>query len=77
MRITSGGNILIGTTTDVSGVKLNVNGDIKTGNLSSGTTAKKFKIGTVTSGTVTLVNQLEIEIDSTTYFIPCSVGTTY
>ena len=32
MRLTSGGNLLIGTTTD-SGDKLNVNGDIKTDNI--------------------------------------------
>jgi hypothetical protein len=76
LKITSGGNILIGTTTD-AGVKLSVNGDIKTGNLASGTTAQAFKVGAITTGVPTSVNQLEVEINGVRYFIPCSIGTAF
>jgi hypothetical protein len=41
MRITSGGNVLIGTTTD-SGYKLNVNGNAFLGNLASGNNVSLF-----------------------------------
>jgi hypothetical protein len=67
MRITSGGNVGIGTISPTE--KLEVNGSIKTASPSGGT-AKPFKIGNVATVTPTLQNRtIEIEIDGTTYYL--------
>jgi len=67
MRITSGGDVGIGTTTP--GTKLEVNGAIKTA-APSGGTAKPFKIGAAATVTPTSQNRtIEIEIDGTTYYL--------
>jgi hypothetical protein len=72
MRITSGGNVGIGTTSPSE--KLEVNGAIKTA-APSGGTAQPFKIGSVSAGDPTIVNELEVEINGVLYTIPCSIGT--
>jgi trimeric autotransporter adhesin len=41
----------------------------------SGGTAQPFKIGSVSSGDPTIVNELEVEINGVLYTIPCSIGT--
>ena len=76
MRITSGGNVLIGTT-DNPGVKLNVNGDIKT-SAPSGGTAKPFKVGAAATygGAATFDRTIEIEIDGTTYYLAAKTTST-
>jgi hypothetical protein len=67
MRITSGGNVLIGTTTD-AGDKLQVNGAIKT-SAPSGGTAGSWKFGTATSGIFTIGGKIRIEINGVAYDI--------
>ena len=74
MRITTGGNVLIGTTTD-TGEKLQTNGNglisgsIKTA-APSGGTAKPWKFGNVASVTPTAQNRtIELEVDGTTYYL--------
>jgi hypothetical protein len=67
LRITSGGNVGIGTTSPSE--KLEVNGNIKTA-APSGGTAKPFKIGAAASVSPTSPNRtIEIEIDGTTYYL--------
>jgi hypothetical protein len=61
MRITSGGNVLIGTTTDV-GAKLHVNGAVRTG-APSGGSAVDWRLGTARAGTVTTNATVRVEID--------------
>jgi hypothetical protein len=41
----------------------------------SGGTAQPFKIGSVSAGDPTIVNELEVEINGVLYTIPCSIGT--
>jgi hypothetical protein len=41
----------------------------------SGGTAQPFKIGSVSAGGPTIVNELEVEINGVLYTIPCSIGT--
>jgi hypothetical protein len=60
MRITSGGNVLIGTTTDV-GAKLHLNGDIRTA-APSGGSAVNWKLGTARGGTITPNAIVRVEI---------------
>jgi hypothetical protein len=60
MRITSGGNVLIGTTTDV-GAKLNVNGAVRTG-APSGGSAVDWRLGTARGGTITPNAIVRVEI---------------
>jgi hypothetical protein len=74
MRITSSGNVGIGTTSPSE--KLHVNGNIKTSAPAAGAgTPGAFKIGQISSGVPTLINKLEVEIDGVTYYIPASIGT--
>jgi hypothetical protein len=74
MTLTSGNNLLVGTTTD-AGFKLDVNGTARfsstiTTAAPSGGTAKPFKIGNVATVTPTSQNRtIEIEIDGTTYYL--------
>jgi hypothetical protein len=72
MRITTGGSVGIGTSSPSE--KLEVNGAIKTA-APSGGTAQPFKIGSVSAGDPTIVNELEVEINGVLYTIPCSIGT--
>jgi hypothetical protein len=67
-----GNNVGIGTTSPSE--KLEVNGAIKTA-APSGGTAQPFKIGSVSAGDPTIVNELEVEINGVLYTIPCSIGT--
>jgi hypothetical protein len=67
MRITSAGNVLVGTTTD-SGDKLQVNGAIKTA-APTGYTAKPYKLGEVLSGGTTATHTVAVEIDGVVYFL--------
>ena len=64
MRITSSGNVLIGTTTDVSGANLNVNGNIRTA-APSGATASNFRVGTITNGALTTNASIRMDINGT------------
>ena len=57
----SGGNVLIGTTTDV-GSTLHVNGTIRTG-APSGGSAVNWRLGTARGGTVTTNATVRVEID--------------
>jgi len=73
MRITSGGNVLVGTTTD-SGAKFQVNGTMQTSNVvvagipaPTDYGAGKFKLSSVY--TLGGVNYVKIEIDGTVYTI--------
>ena len=61
MRISSGGNVLIRTTTDV-GARLHVNGDIRTA-APSGGSAVNWKLGTARGGTITPNAIVRVEID--------------
>jgi hypothetical protein len=61
MRITSDGNVLIGTTTDV-GAKLHVNGSVRTG-APSGGSAVDWRLGTARGGTITPNAIVRVEID--------------
>jgi len=67
LAITSGGNVLIGTTTD-NGAKLQVNGAIITSN-PSGDTARPFKVGGVNneSDKSFAGNILKVEVNGTIY----------
>jgi hypothetical protein len=75
MRITSGGELLINTTTDAGDYKLQVNGNgLISGAITtaapSGGTAKPFKIGAAATVTPTSPNRtIEIEIDGVTYYL--------
>jgi hypothetical protein len=65
MRITSGGNVGIGT--DIPGAKLEVNGAIKTSDPTGGT-AQPFKVGSVYStSSVFDGNVLQVEINGVSY----------
>jgi hypothetical protein len=61
MRITSGGNVLIGTTTD-GGQKLQVNGDIKTA-APTGGTAAAWKLGSRVASSMAFDSTQYIEVD--------------
>jgi hypothetical protein len=61
MRMTSSGNVLINTTTDV-GATLHVNGAVRTG-APSGGSAVNWKLGTSRGGTVTTNATVRVEID--------------
>jgi hypothetical protein len=67
MRITTEGNVLIGTTTD-NGTKLQVNGAIITSN-PFGDTARPFKVGGVNneSDKSFAGNILKVEVNGTIY----------
>ncbi len=75
MRITSGGELLINTTSDAGDYKLQVNGNgLISGAITtaapSGGTAKPFKIGAAAVVTPTSPNRtIEIEIDGVTYYL--------
>jgi hypothetical protein len=75
MRITSGGELLINTTTDAGDYKLQVNGNgLISGAITtaapSGGTAKPFKIGAAATVTPTSPNRtIEIEIDGVIYYL--------
>jgi hypothetical protein len=70
MRILSSGNVLIGTTTDVSGAKLNVNGAIRTGTLDTGYVPGNWKLGRAILGTQpTETYQIIVEINGVLYAI--------
>jgi hypothetical protein len=60
IRITSGGNVLIGTTTDV-GARLHVNGAVRTG-APSGGSAVDWRLGTARGGTITPNAIVRVEI---------------
>jgi len=60
MTITSGGNVLIGTTTDV-GARLHVNGAVRTG-APSGGSAVDWRLGTARGGTITPNAIVRVEI---------------
>jgi hypothetical protein len=68
MRITNGGNVLIGTTTDV-GAKLYVNGAIRTEPIGSGAITGNWKFGNEVSGTITENTSISVEIDGIEYRI--------
>jgi hypothetical protein len=69
MRITSGGNVLIGTTTN-SGAKLEVNGDIRTGALDGGYVAGYWKLGRALSGSQpSETHQIIVEINGALFSI--------
>jgi predicted heme/steroid binding protein len=68
MRITSGGNVLIGTTTDV-GAKLYVNGGIRTAN-PTGSTSNDWLLGrALTSGTSSPDRWIRVQIGNLYYDI--------
>jgi hypothetical protein len=75
MRITSGGELLVNTTSDAGDYKLQVNGNaIIVGSISTGAptggTARPFKIGQAAVVTPTSPNRtIEIEIDGVTYYL--------
>jgi len=64
----SGGNVLIGTTTDV-GVKLHVNGAIRTEPIGPSSITGNWKFGNVVAGTITENTSLLVEIDGVEYRI--------
>ena len=66
------GNVIIGSTSD-SGDKLQVNGAIKTAP-PTGYTAKPWKLGDATSGTITPDYYIKVEIDGQIYSIPALLG---
>ena len=69
MRITSGGNVLIGTTTS-TGAKLEINGDIRTGALDGGYVSGYWKMGRAILGTQpTETYQIIVEINGALYAI--------
>jgi hypothetical protein len=70
MRILSSGNVLIGTTTDVSGAKLNVNGAIRTGTLDTGYVPGNWKLGRAVIGTQpSETHQIIVEINGALFVI--------
>lgn len=64
MRITSGGNVLIGTTTDV-GARLYVDGAFRTGTLTAGTqtAAVDWRLGNARGGTATANALVRVQIN--------------
>ena len=68
MQINNGGNVLIGTTTDV-GAKLYVNGAIRTEPIGSGAITGNWKFGNEVSGTITENTSILVEIDGIEYRI--------
>jgi hypothetical protein len=68
LRITSGGNVLINTVTDVTDARLNVNGNIRTA-APSGVSAANWKLGNALAGiTIPSANRLvKVEISGTVY----------
>ncbi len=64
MRITSGGNVLIGTTTDV-GTRLYVDGAFRTGTLTAGTqtAAVDWRLGNARAGTATANALVRVQIN--------------
>jgi hypothetical protein len=58
----------------LSGTSATFSATIKTA-APSGGTAQPFKIGSVSAGDPTIVNELEVEINGVLYTIPCSIGT--
>ena len=69
MTITSGGNVLIGTTTD-NGATLQVNGTVTTG-------GQAWKINNASAGSVLVSsggNVLSLTVNGTTYYIPIYTG---
>jgi hypothetical protein len=73
MTLTSGGNLLLGSTTD-NGAKFQVTGaatfssTIKTAS-PTGYTAKPYKLGEVLSGGTTATHTVAVEIDGVVYFL--------
>ena len=69
MRITSGGNVLIGTTTS-TGAKLEINGDIRTGVLDTGYVSGFWKLGRAVIGTQpSETHQIIVEINGALFTI--------
>jgi hypothetical protein len=62
--ITSGGNVLIGTETDVSGATLNVNGSMRTA-ATSQSAAANFRVGTITNGILAPNASFKMDINGT------------
>jgi hypothetical protein len=68
-RITSTGNVLIGTTTS-TGAKLEINGDIRTGTLDTGYVSGFWKLGRAVAGTQPgETHQIIVEINGQLYSI--------
>jgi hypothetical protein len=70
-RMTSNGDLLLGTTTSYSGAKLVANGGIRTA-APSGTTAGVWKFGQIANFGVTANRVLYIEVDGVTYTLLAS-----
>jgi hypothetical protein len=60
LNLTAGGNVLIGTTTDV-GARLHINGDIRTA-APTGGSAVNWRLGTARGGTITPNAIVRVEI---------------
>jgi hypothetical protein len=61
LMIESGGNVLINTTTNVTGANLNVNGNIRTA-APTGGSAENWKLGNAVNGTVNANRLIRVEI---------------
>jgi hypothetical protein len=66
LMIESGGNVLINTTTNVTGANLNVNGNIRTA-APTGGSAENWKLGNAVNGTVNANRLIRIEIAGVGY----------
>jgi hypothetical protein len=66
LMIESGGNVLINTTTNVTGANLNVNGNIRTA-APTGGSAENWKLGNAVNGTVNANRLIRVEIAGVGY----------
>ena len=69
----SGGNVLVGTTTDDGSTKFQVNGAIKTAAPTNGT-AQPWKLGDARSGSISTNSYIIVSVNGTTYSIPALNG---